>query len=515
MKTKHLIFLAVFMIGFAQLQAQLTSDALRYTQLRSNGTARASGLSGSIGGVGADFAAIGINPAGLGMYRKSDFNFSFQAQNTNIKSLIDGDGSNLMHSQNSLSAQLGGVGLVITSKPIGSQWKQLNFALGLNATGSFNEKFYFSGVSAGSILHRYIEISRDPNYNDGRGYHPDELDAFEAGLAYETGALYDLNIDSNLFYYTTDIFDKKNVRTLKSENFRQNGTAQNITFGISGNYDEKLLIGANVEIPVGEYSLYRNYVETNPNNSALRPFDQIQTQENVRTDYGGVMVKLGAIFKPVHALRIGLSWHSPTLLWMSDQFNTEMEYKFIDNGSLISYDAYSPDGFFNYRLTTPMRWIGSAAIVGRMGFINFDVDFYDPSDARFDLTAESNNETDRLYQVFLNNDIQKQYKRITEYRLGGELALDQLRIRGGYELSSSPFANSDEFSQGFSIGIGLRLKRFYWDISYAQGTQNLGYVPFRTNDSDFDGDGKADAIQTLVSQDWTRRNMQMTFGFKF
>src|SRR5690606_9243644 len=56
--------------------AQTASDALRYSLLEPGGTARTIGVGGAIGAMGADFATVGTNPAGLGAYRRSEMVFT-------------------------------------------------------------------------------------------------------------------------------------------------------------------------------------------------------------------------------------------------------------------------------------------------------------------------------------------------------------------------------------------------------------------------------------------------------
>lgn len=515
LKSNFKISLFIFLFVLGNLKAQLSSDALRYTQLRSMGSARMTGVNGAMGSIGGDFAAIGINPAGIGVFRKSDFSFSFLGTSANIESIVTGDTRNVSQDQNKIGAAFSGIGLVICTKPIGSNWKQVNIAIGLNGMGSFTQDSYFSGISKGSIIHRYYELAIDPAYSDGRGFLPDDLDDFEAGLAYETGALYELDETITPTYYTTDLLEKQNVQTLKSETFRQSGFARNLVFGVGANYDEFLQVGANLEVPVGEYSHIKRYQELNPGASNLQPFDQIKTEENLNTSYGGVQFKTGFILKPIHSIRLGLSWSSPSYLWMEDEYSTTMEYRYLENNQFKTNSSSSPDGYFNYRLITPMRWVASASLVGKLGFISFDVDIYDPSKSRFDLTSESDNPADRRYQEILNEDIAKQYKTTIEYRLGAELALEKLRLRGGYQISSSPFANSNEYQNGFSFGAGLRLKRFFMDLGFQQMNSKNGYLPFQTGQSDFNSDGTIDAVTTLVNQNKLFSSLQFTIGFKF
>ena len=67
--------------------AQNEADVLRFSQQNSIGTVRTIGLCGAFGALGADLSSMGINPAGMGMYRRSDFgaNTGIYTAKTNSK----------------------------------------------------------------------------------------------------------------------------------------------------------------------------------------------------------------------------------------------------------------------------------------------------------------------------------------------------------------------------------------------------------------------------------------------
>ncbi len=68
-----------------QTWAQTDEDALRYSQLFPGGTARYLGVGGAFGALGADFGALSNNPAGLGLYRSSEFSFSPSISGVNVE----------------------------------------------------------------------------------------------------------------------------------------------------------------------------------------------------------------------------------------------------------------------------------------------------------------------------------------------------------------------------------------------------------------------------------------------
>ncbi len=69
------LMLVVCAIAF-KASAQDAGDALRYSQLTFGGTARGMGLAGAVGSLGADITDLSVNPAGLGLYRSSEIEFT-------------------------------------------------------------------------------------------------------------------------------------------------------------------------------------------------------------------------------------------------------------------------------------------------------------------------------------------------------------------------------------------------------------------------------------------------------
>lgn len=51
-------------------------DALRYSTLTYGGTARFSAMGGAFGALGADLSNMGINPAGVALFSKTEFAFT-------------------------------------------------------------------------------------------------------------------------------------------------------------------------------------------------------------------------------------------------------------------------------------------------------------------------------------------------------------------------------------------------------------------------------------------------------
>jgi len=73
---KKIIILGVLLATGIVVKAQNEDDAIRFSMDRFSGTARSMSLSNAVGALGGDFSSIGINPAGIAVYRSSEFSFT-------------------------------------------------------------------------------------------------------------------------------------------------------------------------------------------------------------------------------------------------------------------------------------------------------------------------------------------------------------------------------------------------------------------------------------------------------
>src|SRR5512133_1660864 len=71
MKKRIFIMITVLLIPLG-LMAQNLDDALRYSKLFYQGTARFNGMSGAFTALGGDVSAIGLNPAAAGLFRSTE-----------------------------------------------------------------------------------------------------------------------------------------------------------------------------------------------------------------------------------------------------------------------------------------------------------------------------------------------------------------------------------------------------------------------------------------------------------
>lgn len=464
-------FLFVVLAGALVLPsfAQTASEALRYSLLEPGGTARTIGVGGAIGAMGADFATVGTNPAGLAAFRQSEIVFTPSVYNSNVDALLIDSEENALRSADRSNFHLNGVGIVFATKPRSPEWRNFNIGIGMNRVAHFRQDINFIGTTPGSITNRFLELAD--------GFTPSQLDAFEAGLAFNTGAIYNPDPNDNTIY-VSDFTTFEPV--LKSQIIRSSGSINDVVFSFAGNYKDKLMLGATVSVPFISFTENKTYREQDPDGNNPN-FNELQFNENLRTSGAGINLKLGAIFVPVHALRFGLAVHTPTAFAMTDNFSNIMTYDFEFNGNNRLNDS-SPNGEdFKYRLRTPWRFVGSAGVLaGKRGFISAEAEWMNYGGAQYRFHQATNFE-DLEYARLLNDQIASNYRSVVALRMGGELALDKFRLRLGFHSSASPYEGDTGRIEGFTFGAGLRERKFFLDLAFRNTRYGESYLPFITS----------------------------------
>ena len=154
---KYKIILIGLLCSF-QSQAQNQSDILRYSQSYNMGTARSQGVGGAFGSVGADFSSVYINPAGLALYRRSEFNFSGAI--TANTATADFLGQSSIDTRTNFN--IPSFGVVFSKVNTGLQGGDAsegivnyNFGFGYNRTNNFQQNIYAEGYNTKSNISQF------------------------------------------------------------------------------------------------------------------------------------------------------------------------------------------------------------------------------------------------------------------------------------------------------------------------------------------------------------------------
>jgi hypothetical protein len=441
--------------------AQTATDALRYSRVFYSGTARFNGIGGAFGAVGADFSSLATNPAGIGLYKGSEITLTIAPNVGTSNSIYNGTEA----SNNRVNFGMGNFGFILNIKPTSktgsSVLKSLNFGFGFNRQNDFNNRVSIQGQNLkNSLMQSYVNTLND------NGIRPRDIMStypFDIGLAWDTYL-----IDTSRGSYYCDaayggVLQRKTITTY--------GSMNELDFSVGGNLGDKVYFGLTIGVPSINYYENNTYEESS-NKDTIPNFLSLSYNYNLQTKGTGVNIKFGLIYRPFNWMRIGASIHTPT--WytnMHDEWFSSMQSNF----KITSWNAtsYSPLGYYDYRLRTPFRAMGSLAfIIGQYGMVSADYEYVDYSQARFN--SNNDNYTD------INGQISSTYKSWGNIRLGTEWCLGNFRVRGGFAYFSNPYTgaaakiNNTEKYQA-SGGFGYRSRYFFADVTYVWSRTQENY----------------------------------------
>jgi long-subunit fatty acid transport protein len=471
---KIMIISALILAAATTALSQTSADALRYSRIDIGGTARYMGLSGAFGALGADFTVASTNPAGIGLYKTSEFIVTPAVHIGSVTSDYNGMSASDMRT----NFYLGNVGIVMTSKsksdPKKPGWRYVSFATGLNRLNDFNHRYEMTGSNAdNSLLDVYVQEANGINFhdieNDNNGSY-----AYDLNLAW-WDYLLDLQPDPgpDSSMYVSPVASQANK--LQSKSIDSWGSMNEYVFSIASNYNDRLYMGMTFGIPMIRYFESSVYTESNIDNSELKYFNRI---EDLETHGSGFNFKVGMIYRASDWLRVGAAFHSPS--WfnnMKDYWHVDMisEFNSPDSYGQTKYVASSPSGYYEYSLQTPWRLQGNLAfIIGNIGLVSADYEFANYAKARLDAYDYNFNEE--------NSSIKNSYTGTHNIRIGTEWRYNIFSFRAGAKYFTSPYQNdiNDGSRLGFSGGVGIKEGWFFMDIAYAYRGMEDSYYFYNT-----------------------------------
>ncbi len=452
MRAKKLILATLTILLSISIYSQNELEALRYSQMYWGGTARFVGSGGAFGAVGADFSALSTNPASMGVYKKSELSFTPTIQFSKaINNYNEFESEDFKYNFN-----IGNIGLVI-SMPLQTaeekqEWKYVQFGMGINRIANYNNNILIEGENRqSSILDVFI--------NKANGFSSDNLDPFDTQLAWET---YLLN-PSGANNYTSptqvaDLIQRKTINT--------SGSMNEWVFSLSGNYSDKLYLGATIGLDYFNYKENSFYEEIDRMDT-MNGFRYLSIDDKLSTSGNGINFKFGFLYNPVEYIRFGGAIHTPTFFYsIKDSYSREMTSDLDTN----TYSFSSPTLNFDYEINTPTRIMGNFAfLIQKSGFISFDYEYVDYSTSKLRSSDYS--------FVSENRAIKKNYTATHNFRLGAEYNLNSIVLRGGFSHYASPYKTTlnDASRNIISGGFGVRNKHYFLDFTFSRSLTKENY----------------------------------------
>ncbi len=505
---KKLVISIIGLISYCSLMAQGEFDALRYCQTDINGTARFMSMAGAFGALGGDASSIGINPAGLGVYRSSELSFTTGLYNSSTSS----NWLNGTSEEDRYRVPLNNFTFVIN---LGNKNKKKglvssNFAFSFNKLKNFYRNTYIRANDGNSTsLTDYIaNFTNGINYNDlilDNNYDPYKNTniPFLSVLGYETWLID--TIPGHTDQYQSILNSGETVTPAYS--ISEEGYLNEWNFAYGANISNILFFGASLGVQSLDYSCTKDYQENFADGGGFLLSSKFYSSGT------GYNFKFGAIVKPINELRIGASIQTPTFFDLTDSYSSSAS-------SNVNGNSYSSTPIIDsyYQLEGPMVYnLSFAAVMGKVGILSFDYSLADYESMKL------RDESGSSFGFSAVNTGMSQYLKASQtFKVGAEIIVTkEVSLRGGYAMTTNatedyaikemPLNTTrtdteyflDNGSQYFTGGIGYREKNWFFDFAYMRKVQEEVFFPYTMANSE-----SADVTTTT-------NNFVATLGFKF
>ncbi|MCT4589352.1 MAG: hypothetical protein N4A71_16125 [Carboxylicivirga sp.] len=536
-KLSYLLIICLCLTGLAK--AQNIDDALRFNKREITGTSRSLGMANAFGALGGDLSSLSINPAGIAVYRASEFAFTPSISLNHSTASYMG----LKSEDDKYSFPLNQIGFVASNRPLREKEKGListHFGFTYNRTADFNE-------STSMLLGRGV---KDGDYNlDGQvtnvrtllsairneahGYYDKDgvfvpANATVKDFKGRTSWAYNAYLLDPLFEGSTQHFSQyedvidyddgtseiynRNVNGITQYNLiERSGYSGEYGFTFGANISHVFLLGASVNLQSFHYDQTDSFREINENSfdpSGPKDVDYFDAYNKISQKGLGANGKFGIIVN-LHPLRIGASFHTPTFIEIEEEYYSGIESYMVD---YKNHNSKSLASEFNYSYRTPYRAQASAALVlGKFALLSVDYEYTDHTTSKF----KSQDGYETLFNQ-INDDIRLQMKETHNLRAGVEIKpVPYFALRAGAAYFDSPI--KDEFVDVeltkwmATGGIGVRNKNFFFDVAYAYKFNEANHYLNTNQGSMLEGLYFADP----VSLEYLNHQASFTFGWKF
>lgn len=529
---KKSLIMAVALAIPALTSAQSAMDAYDFSQTDLRGTARFLSMGGAFTALGGDLSCLNQNPAGIGLYRRSEIGATLEIAPVSIKSQSP---SNSISKSNTYAYcnNFGYVGSV----HLDGAMPTFSWGVSYNRIASFDRDYNVYNASTQTSLSNYIAAftngTNPDRLNFGEGYNPyyDSTEDWLSILAYNSYLINPTGTNS----YQGLAGNNTNGDALTRVHERGYVDEYAIDFG--GNIENCVYWGLGFGITDFSLNQHVEYSESMENANIYNGTEVVSGGDagfemtNRRVVTGtGLNVKFGLIFKPVQEFRLGIAVHTPTWYDMKQSANAELDYSFFDpnqaEGRLNPYrgNEYTEESYYDFRLRTPWKLlIGGALVIGNQAILSFDYERQAYGDMKLKYEDGWDSWVDNDWA---NEHISNYFKATNIVRLGAEYRLtSNFSLRAGYAYSATNV--KEEVENGsmevltagtnaaytlhkdtnqISCGLGYRYQAFYIDGAYVYRNRKSTYHAY----TNFDG---LAGPQADLSE--TNHSIVLSLGFKF
>ena len=442
--------LLILLLAYSLSPIAYSQDVQRFAERGTIGSARYVGMGGAMTAIGGDPSAAMVNPAGLGLYHRSEISVSIDETIDNTQQV----GSNDTYQRTRFAAPQ-----ISAIWAWGNSQKQRglvynNFMFNINRLQNYKREVHINEANTGMLQTMCAKTN---------GLSEADMGIDDIWNNYEIGWLSILAYDGYLIDPVADNKWTPAVEFNKGDLIvSESGSSDLYTISWAGNINNQWYIGVSLNIPTLTYTKQISLYESNGSQYA-------ELKSLFHASGVGVNASFGLISRPTQWLRLGVSLHTPTMLAMSVQ--TEGDVYSNINGQ--KYEVLTPaSGVIDMKYAAPLRSSASVAFqLKNLGMLSLQYDYahalrdkelgYSPMNDIHTLRAGLEVQVSKGW--YLNAGYVYESTFTPDGKV--ELAYNSIRTDTDYRFT--------QFSQYASAGFGYRNDHLVVGLAYQYGWQLL------------------------------------------
>ena len=438
--------LLILLLAYGLSPIAKSQDVQRFAQRSTMGSARYVGMGGAMTAIGGDPSAAMDNPAGLGLYRRSEISITIDETIDHTQQV----GSNDVYQRTRFAApQLSAIwAWGKANKQRGLVFN--NFMFSYHRLANFNRDIVVQGGGMGMVP-TICNITNDMGGVSEENLQNRPWDNVEIGwlsiLGYEA--------------YLIDPIEKNQWQpavhfTNGLLSISETGTSDQYTLSWAGNINNQWYIGIGLNVPTINYTKHTSLQESNKSNSA-------ELKSMFHVSGVGVSGSLGLIYRPIQALRIGASLQTPTVMNLSRQTTGDM-YSTIAGQR---YEILTPEsGVMDIKIASPLRTsVSIAGQIGKIGLIAVQYDYAHSKEMEDMHTLRIGAEAQAYRGLFFNAGYVYESSFMREEEPKWLLGYNEIRTDMDYRYTAA--------TQYASAGIGYRCDKVVAQLAYQYSWQTI------------------------------------------
>lgn len=538
-----------------QLYAQSESSALSLAQQHdARGSARYQALSGAMGAIGADFSSIHQNPAGLSYFRSgSKLSLSLAHSTYGANNVWNGNSTSLSDKNRLHIDEISYVSNFTTGSGM-----NVAYGIGVQNNGRMQRRTdAFTQFGARANMSSLADYSAATLNNMKpmpilgppiHSYRAVDQSLWIGALGYEAKwHQYDANRKRYISAYQNSPIEDASLI------LNEVGATSNFDFALAAEFSPSFSLGGSVSFTTLNYEYTSLYQEKHSGVDAKAGQYGLSLDSKQSISGLGVRFSVGALVRPIEALRLGASIYSPVFY---SNMNIDSYARGVGVSEVLQNISYEKkrssetdiplDNRTIFGFSTPWRFTLSGAYVfGRRAILSADYEYQNYAGTRLRNAVEDDYDYGSSGNIYSsdNDAIKEDFGGTHTWRLGLEYNLSRrLALRLGYKTVSAPDYTPElklntptggvlisgtavhyrlpGALNNYSVGLGYKLSpKWTLDLAYSYSEQamRVGAFPFirDTRDVSANSAGRAYEPLPMIKETQKQSNVTATLSYRF